>query len=70
VVQDVGLIATIVGMGVVYIVVIVGMFFNPALRGMDVRHEPVSEQTNVRAAVQDGETRPAWGRTNIHRWGG
>jgi hypothetical protein len=30
-------------MGVVYVVVTVGMFFNPALRGMDVRREPVAE---------------------------
>jgi hypothetical protein len=41
-------------MGVVYVVVTVGMFFNPALRGMDIRHEP------------DCETMPASCRTNIH----
>jgi MFS family permease len=37
-VQGAGLIATIVGMGVVYVAIVIGMFFNPALRGMDVRH--------------------------------
>jgi MFS family permease len=39
-VQGAGLIATIVGMGAVYVLVMIGMFFNPALRGMDVRHQP------------------------------
>ena len=42
-VQQAGLIPTIVGMGAVYVVVMIGMFFNPALRGMDIRHEPGSE---------------------------
>ena len=42
-VQQAGLIPTIVGMGAVYVVVTIGMFFNPALRGMDIRHEPGSE---------------------------
>lgn len=36
-VQRAGLIPTIVGTGVVYIVLTIGMFFNPALRAMDVR---------------------------------
>src|SRR5919204_76672 len=38
-VQRAGLIPTIVGMGLVYVVVTIAMFFNPALRGMDVRGE-------------------------------
>ena len=42
-VQGAGLIPTIVGMGVIYVAVTIGMFFNPALRGMDIRHEPGGE---------------------------
>jgi len=45
-VQGAGLITTIVGMGVVYVVIVIGMFFNPALRGMDIRHEPDFETTS------------------------
>jgi MFS family permease len=52
-VQRAGLIPTIVGMGVVYVVLTVGMFFNPALRGMDVLHEPAAEPADVRTARQD-----------------
>jgi hypothetical protein len=65
-VQQAGLIPTIVGMGVIYVVVMIGMFFNPALRGMDVRREPVAEPTDVRAAAQDGETMIASRTTDIH----
>jgi MFS family permease len=65
-VQQAGLIPTIAGMGVIYVVVTIGMFFNPALRGMDIRHEPVSEPTEVRAAAQDAETMLPSRRTNIH----
>jgi hypothetical protein len=65
-VQRAGLIPTIVGMGVAYVVATIGMFFNPALRGMDVRHEPVAEPTDVRAAAQDGETMVAARTTDIH----
>jgi hypothetical protein len=65
-VQRAGLIPTIVGMGAVYVVVTIGMFFNRALRGMDIRHEPVSEPTKVRPAAQDAETMPPSRRTNIH----
>jgi hypothetical protein len=36
-VQSAGLIPTIVGMGLVYVAVNLGMFLNPALRGMDAR---------------------------------
>ena len=61
-----GLVPTIVGMGVVYVVATIGSFFNPALRGMDVRHEPVAEPTEVRAAAQDGETMVASRTTDIH----
>ncbi len=39
VVERVGLVPTIVGMGAIYLVVTVGMFFNPALRQMDVGRE-------------------------------
>jgi hypothetical protein len=53
-------------MGVVYVVVTIGMFFNTALRGMDVRREPVAELTDVRAAAQDGETMVAPRTTDIH----
>src|SRR5918999_1696216 len=60
-VQRAGLIPTIVGMGVVYIVLTVGMFFNPALRGMDVLHEPADA-----ASAQDGETMMASRTTDIH----
>ncbi len=66
VVQRAGLIPTIVGMGVVYVVVTIGMFFNPALRGMDIRREPVAEPTDVRATAQDGETMVASRTTDIH----
>lgn len=65
-VQQAGLIPTIAGMGVIYVVVTIGMFFNPALRGMDIRHEPVSEPTEVHAAAQDAETMLPSRRTNIH----
>jgi MFS family permease len=64
VVQGAGLIPTIVGMGVVYVVLVIGMFFNPRLRGMDVRHEPVSEPTDS-GAVPDGEALSASRRTDI-----
>ena len=53
-VQGAGLIPTIAGMGVIYVVLTIGMFFNPALRGMDIRHEP------------GGEPTPAACRTDIH----
>lgn len=53
-VQGAGLIPTIVGMGIIYVAVMIGMFFNPALRGMDIRHEP------------GGETMLASCRTDIH----
>jgi MFS family permease len=65
-VQRAGLIPTIVGMGVVYVVLTIGMFFNPALRGMDVRREPGAEPTDVRTAAQDGETMTASRTTDIH----
>jgi len=65
-VQQAGLIPTIVGMGAIYVVVTIGMFFNPALRGMDIRDEPVSEPPQVRAAAQDAETMLPSRRTNIH----
>jgi hypothetical protein len=47
-------------------VVTIGMFFNPALRGMDVRREPVAEPTDGRAAAQAGETMVASRTTDIH----
>ncbi|MGH2825675.1 MAG: hypothetical protein ACRDKF_01740 [Actinomycetota bacterium] len=53
-------------MGVVYVVLTVGMFFNPALRGMDVRRKPAAEPTNVRTAAEDGETMMASRTTDIH----
>ena len=39
VVEGVGLVPTILGMGAIYLVVTVGMFFNPALRQMDADRE-------------------------------
>lgn len=65
-VQAVGLIPTIVGMGVVYVAVVIGMFFNPALRGMDVPHEPDSEPPDLASAARHGEAVPTSRRTNIH----
>jgi MFS family permease len=65
-VQRAGLIPTIVGMGVVYVVVTIGMFFNPAMRGMDVRHERAAEPVDVPAVRQDGETMMASRTTDIH----
>jgi len=65
-IQRAGLIPTIVGMGVVYVVVTIGMFFNPALRGMDVRRKPPSEPTDVRTAAQGGETTISSRTTDIH----
>jgi MFS family permease len=65
VVQAAGLIPTIVGMGVVYVLVVIGMFFNPGLRGMDVRREAVSEPMKAGATGQDGETLVASCRTDI-----
>jgi hypothetical protein len=44
----------------------IGMFFNPALRGMDVHREPAAEPTDVRAAAQDGQTMIASRTTDIH----
>jgi hypothetical protein len=49
----------------VYVVVVIGMVFDPGLRGMDIRQEPVSEPADARAAVQDGETLSASRRTDI-----
>jgi MFS family permease len=64
-VQGAGLIPTIVGMGVVYVLVMIAMFFNPALRGMDVRHKPAAEPADVRAAAEDGATMMASRTTDI-----
>jgi predicted MFS family arabinose efflux permease len=61
--QQVGLIPTIVGMGLVYVVVTVAMFFNRALRQMDVHREP----TGAPVAAQIGEAMtPATPSTVIH----
>jgi predicted MFS family arabinose efflux permease len=65
VVQAAGLIPTIVGMGAVYVLVVIGMFFNPRLRGIDAGDEAVSEPTDSGAAVQDGELLGSR-RTDIH----
>jgi hypothetical protein len=65
-VQRAGLIPTIVGMGVAYVAATIGMSFNPALRGMDARHEPVAEPTGAQAAAQDGEAMMASRTTDIH----
>jgi hypothetical protein len=65
VVQGAGLLPTIVGMGVIYVVVVIGMFFNPALRGMDLRHETSSERTDSPATPQNGKTEFASRRTDI-----
>jgi hypothetical protein len=52
--------------GSVYVVVTIGMFFNPALRGMDVRREPVADPTDVPAAAHHDETRMVSRTTDIH----
>ena len=64
-VQGAGLIPTIAGMGIVYVAVTIAMFFNPALRGMDIRHEPVPEPAEVPAAAWHRETPVPSRRTNI-----
>ena len=64
-VQAAGLIPTIVGMGVAYVLVVIAMFFNPRLRGMDARHEAVSEPMKARSTGQEGETLVASRRTDI-----
>ena len=64
-VQGAGLIPTIIGMGVVYVGVVIGMFFTPGLHGMDVRHEAVSEATDSRAADMDGDPLLSSRRTDI-----
>lgn len=64
--QRAGLIPTIVGMGVVYVAVTIGMFFNPALRGMDVRHESGAEPIDLRTAGEDAEAMSASRTTDIH----
>jgi hypothetical protein len=43
-----------------------GMFLNPVLRGMDVRHEPAAEPTEVRAAAEDGAPMMASRTADIH----
>jgi predicted MFS family arabinose efflux permease len=40
VVEAVGLVPTILGMGAIYLAVTVAMFFNPALRQMEAGKEP------------------------------
>jgi hypothetical protein len=65
-VQRAGLIPTIVGMGVVYVVVTIGMFFNPALRGMDSRREPVAVPTEGPTAAHHDETTMVSRTTDIH----
>jgi hypothetical protein len=65
-VQQAGLIPTIVGMGGVYVVVTIAMFFNPALRGMDVRQERAAEPGGVQPAGDGSETLVASRTTDIH----
>ena len=43
----------------------IGMFFKPRLRGMDIGHEPVSEPTDERAPGHAGETLLASRRRDI-----
>ena len=64
-VQRAGLIPTIVGMGVVYVLVVIGMFFNRSLRGMDAHREPAAGTTEL-SVSQDGETRMASPTKEIH----
>jgi MFS family permease len=64
VVQRAGLIPTIVGMGSVYVLVTIGMFFNPRLQAMDVRRDGTGEPIDVQAAdVETVASRTA----DIHR---
>jgi hypothetical protein len=66
-VQRAGLIPTIAGMGVVYVAAMIGMFFNPALRGMDVRHELKAEPIDLRTAAQDAGAMTTSPTIDIHR---
>jgi hypothetical protein len=65
-VQRLGVVPTVVGMDTAYVLVTVGMFGNPSLRGIDVRHEPISEPADVDAPAQDAEPASDLGRTNLH----
>lgn len=65
-VQRAGLIPTILAMGIISVVLTIGMFFNQALRGMDVRREPAAERTDVGTAARGGETMMASRTTAIH----
>jgi predicted MFS family arabinose efflux permease len=65
-VQRAGLIPTIVGMGVVYVAVMIGMFFNRALRGMDVRQERGDVPVDLRTAAEDAEAMKVSRSTDIH----
>jgi Major Facilitator Superfamily len=66
VVQHVGLIPTIVGMGGAYVAASIAMSFNPALQGMDVRRGPIAEPTTVPAGTVEDEMRPITPATGIH----
>ena len=42
------------------------MFFNPALRGMDVRQEPGAEPVDLPTAAEDAEAMKASRTMDIH----
>ena len=63
--QRFGLIPTIVGMGVVYVVVTAAMFFNRALEGMDVRPDAAAEPAGVGAGAGRREAMVAVRSTDI-----
>jgi hypothetical protein len=66
-IQRAGLIPTIVGMGVIYVAVTIAMFFNPALRGMDIRHGAGVERAAEVPSAEDGATTVASRAREIHR---
>jgi hypothetical protein len=58
VVQQVGLVPTILGMGAIYLAVTLGMFFNPALRQMDVDTQLRTGGQQTQACSQAGIHEP------------
>lgn len=68
--QRAGQSRAIAGIGVVHVVTMIGMFFNPALREMDARREQAAKPADVRAAAQDGRDNDGFAQTDIHWWTG
>jgi MFS family permease len=62
-VQRFGLIPTIVSMGTAYVVVTIGMFFNPTLRAIDIRQEPTAVPEPGSSTAETTLTSP---RAHLH----